>query len=150
MDNHNPVYCLHGYFVNLWARASGLRNNREEKLVCTRKFDARRGWSMPVLLKRQKLAWQKPKLHFLSGWQMLLQKLRLNKLSLNFCGVVALGESLVFNVASQKNAISDGFYPFIVGAHHVSRSNWRLDESCASWVTRVSDRYNDKRETRFV
>ena len=38
--------------------------------------------------------------------------------------VVALGESLVFNVASQKNAISDGFYPFIAGAHHVSRSNW--------------------------
>ncbi len=28
---------------------------------------------------------------------------------------VALGESLVFNVASQKNAISDGFCPFLSG-----------------------------------
>ena len=34
---------------------------------------------------------------------------------------VALGESLVFNVASQKNAISDGFCPFISGIRHVAQ-----------------------------
>ncbi len=34
---------------------------------------------------------------------------------------VALGESLVFNVASQKNAISDGFCPFIVGSRSVAQ-----------------------------
>jgi len=37
-------------------------------------------------------------------------------------GVVALGESLVFNVASQKNAISDGFCPFITGTQRLAQS----------------------------
>ena len=79
------------------------RKQRKKNFVCTRKLPARRGPIMRVLSN--------------------LENVRVCRL-LSFFSVsdVALRELLVFNVASQKNAISHGFCPFITGAQCVAGS----------------------------
>ena len=97
--------------------------HRADNLVRARKLMGRAVYAVPILLLPVRLlkrpnklpgkALSKPRHKFFAGYASFF--------ATRMIQYVALRMRLVFNVASQKNAISDGFCPFISGSQSVAR-----------------------------